>query len=33
MVMEYCVCGMSEILEQVPNNKFPEWQGHGYVES
>jgi len=30
MVMEYCVCGMSEILEQVPNNKFPEWQGHGY---
>ncbi len=30
MVMEYCVCGILEMLEQVPDNKFAEWQGHGY---
>eukprot|EP00794_Sanderia_malayensis_P007698 gene7698-8535_t len=28
--MEYCVCGILEMLEQVPDKKFPEWQGHGY---
>lgn len=32
MIMEYCVCGILEMLEQVPDNKFPEWQGHVYFK-
>eukprot|EP00795_Rhopilema_esculentum_P004703 gene4702-20996_t len=28
--MEYCVCGMFEMLERLKESKFPEWQAHGY---
>ncbi|KAJ8270074.1 hypothetical protein GJAV_G00110040 [Gymnothorax javanicus] len=30
MVMEYCVCGMQEILDSVPEKRFPGYQAHGY---
>ncbi|XP_066551424.1 serine/threonine-protein kinase STK11 isoform X2 [Amia ocellicauda] len=30
MVMEYCVCGMQEMLESVPEKRFPVFQAHGY---
>lgn len=29
MVMEYCVCGMQEMLDSVPDKKFPVFQAHG----
>ncbi|MCV4732760.1 protein kinase, partial [Escherichia coli] len=29
MVMEYCVCGMQEMLESVPEKRFPVCQAHG----
>lgn len=31
MVMEYCVCGMQEMLDSVPEKRFPVFQAHGYV--
>lgn len=30
MVMEYCVCGMQEMLDSVPEKRFPMCQAHGY---
>nr|XP_056700319.1 serine/threonine-protein kinase STK11 [Euleptes europaea] len=30
MVMEYCVCGMQEMLDSVLDKKFPVFQAHGY---
>ncbi|KAJ8387786.1 hypothetical protein AAFF_G00150870 [Aldrovandia affinis] len=30
MVMEYCVCGMQEMLDSVPEKRFPVFQSHGY---
>ncbi|XP_032826580.2 serine/threonine-protein kinase STK11 isoform X1 [Petromyzon marinus] len=30
MVMEYCVCGMQEMLDSVTGKKFPIFQAHGY---
>ncbi|KAJ8357736.1 hypothetical protein SKAU_G00205300 [Synaphobranchus kaupii] len=30
MVMEYCVCGMQEVLDSVPEKRFPGYQAHGY---
>ncbi|XP_058393824.1 serine/threonine-protein kinase STK11 isoform X3 [Diceros bicornis minor] len=30
MVMEYCVCGMQEMLDSVPERRFPVCQAHGY---
>uniref|UniRef100_UPI00358EB2C7 serine/threonine-protein kinase STK11 n=1 Tax=Myxine glutinosa TaxID=7769 RepID=UPI00358EB2C7 len=30
MVMEYCVCGIQEMLDSVLDNKFPMYQAHGY---
>ncbi|KAK6467461.1 serine/threonine-protein kinase STK11 isoform X2 [Huso huso] len=30
MVMEYCVCGMQEMLDSVPEKCFPVFQTHGY---
>ncbi|XP_069784291.1 serine/threonine-protein kinase STK11 isoform X2 [Narcine bancroftii] len=30
MVMEYCVCGMQEMLDSVSDKKFPVFQAHGY---
>ncbi|KAI5623515.1 serine/threonine-protein kinase STK11, partial [Silurus asotus] len=30
MVMEYCVCGMQEMLDSVPQKRFPVFQAHGY---
>ncbi|KAM5194271.1 serine/threonine-protein kinase STK11 isoform 1-T2 [Mantella aurantiaca] len=30
MVMEYCVCGMQEMLDSVSEKKFPIFQAHGY---
>uniref|UniRef100_A0A4W3I820 non-specific serine/threonine protein kinase n=1 Tax=Callorhinchus milii TaxID=7868 RepID=A0A4W3I820_CALMI len=30
MVMEYCVCGMQEMLDSVHDKKFPVFQAHGY---
>ncbi|XP_078280170.1 serine/threonine-protein kinase STK11 isoform X2 [Rhinoraja longicauda] len=30
MVMEYCVCGMQEMLDSVGDKKFPVFQSHGY---
>ncbi|XP_023502091.1 serine/threonine-protein kinase STK11 isoform X1 [Equus przewalskii] len=30
MVMEYCVCGMQEMLDSVPERRFPTCQAHGY---
>ncbi|CDQ57526.1 unnamed protein product [Oncorhynchus mykiss] len=29
MVMEYCVCGMQEMLDSVPEKRFPVFQAHG----
>lgn len=31
MVMEYCVCGMQEMLDSVDEKRFPIFQAHGYV--
>lgn len=31
MVMEYCVCGMQEMLDSVPEKRFPVCQAHGCV--
>ncbi|MGH0176916.1 UNVERIFIED_CONTAM: hypothetical protein FKN15_073765 [Acipenser sinensis] len=31
MVMEYCVCGMQEMLDSVPEKCFPVFQTHGWV--
>ena len=28
MIMEYCVGGLQEMLESVPEKKFPLWQAH-----
>lgn len=28
--MEYCVCGMQEMLDSVPEKRFPVFQAHGY---
>lgn len=30
MIMEYCVSELQEMLESVPDKKFPVWQAHGY---
>uniref|UniRef100_A0A8C5M7Q2 non-specific serine/threonine protein kinase n=1 Tax=Leptobrachium leishanense TaxID=445787 RepID=A0A8C5M7Q2_9ANUR len=30
MVMEYCVCGMQEMLDSVQEKHFPIFQAHGY---
>ncbi|XP_076847409.1 serine/threonine-protein kinase STK11 [Brachyhypopomus gauderio] len=30
MVMEYCVCGMQEMLDSVSEKRFPVFQAHGY---
>uniref|UniRef100_A0A8C9R022 non-specific serine/threonine protein kinase n=1 Tax=Scleropages formosus TaxID=113540 RepID=A0A8C9R022_SCLFO len=30
MVMEYCVCGMQEMLDSIPEKRFPVFQAHGY---
>ncbi|XP_061878701.1 serine/threonine-protein kinase STK11 isoform X1 [Entelurus aequoreus] len=30
MVMEYCVCGMQQMLDSVPEKRFPIFQAHGY---
>lgn len=30
MVMEYCVCGMQEMLDSVPEKRFPVCQAHGH---
>lgn len=30
MVMEYCVSVLQELLDSVPEKKFPIWQAHGY---
>ena len=30
IVLEYCVCGIHEMLEHAKDNKFPEWQAHKY---
>ncbi len=30
MVMEYCVCGMQEMLDSVPEKRFPVFQAHGW---
>ncbi|BFZ16358.1 hypothetical protein BsWGS_19401 [Bradybaena similaris] len=30
IVMEYCACELQEMLESVPEKKFPIWQAHGY---
>uniref|UniRef100_A0A673HBB2 non-specific serine/threonine protein kinase n=1 Tax=Sinocyclocheilus rhinocerous TaxID=307959 RepID=A0A673HBB2_9TELE len=30
MVMEYCVCGMQEMLDSVTEKRFPVFQAHGY---
>lgn len=30
MVMEYCVSELQEMLESVPEKRFPIWQAHGY---
>ncbi|XP_041360181.1 serine/threonine-protein kinase STK11-like [Gigantopelta aegis] len=30
LIMEYCVSELQEILESVPEKKFPVWQAHGY---
>ncbi|XP_070562891.1 serine/threonine-protein kinase stk11-like isoform X1 [Ptychodera flava] len=30
LVMEYCVGGLQEILDSVPQKKFPVWQAHRY---
>uniref|UniRef100_A0A673XX06 Serine/threonine-protein kinase STK11 n=1 Tax=Salmo trutta TaxID=8032 RepID=A0A673XX06_SALTR len=30
MVMEYCVCGMQEMLDSVDEKRFPVFQAHGY---
>ncbi|KAM6962769.1 serine/threonine-protein kinase STK11-like [Aplochiton taeniatus] len=30
MVMEYCVCGMQEMLDSVSEKRFPVYQAHGY---
>ncbi|KAM3938886.1 serine/threonine-protein kinase STK11 [Leptodactylus fuscus] len=30
MVMEYCVCGMQEMLDSVTDKRFPIFQAHGY---
>ena len=31
IVMEYCVRGLQDMLENAPLKKFPLWQAHGYV--
>ncbi|XP_033636749.1 serine/threonine-protein kinase STK11-like [Asterias rubens] len=30
IVMEYCVGGLQEMLESIPERRFPLWQSHGY---
>ena len=30
IAMEFCVCGMHEMLKHAPANKFSEWQSHFY---
>ncbi|XP_005095046.1 serine/threonine-protein kinase STK11 [Aplysia californica] len=30
MIMEYCASELQEMLESVPEKKFPIWQAHGY---
>jgi len=32
IILEYCVCGMHEMLRTAPNNIFPEWQAHFYFK-
>lgn len=29
MIMEYCVSELQEMLESVPEKRFPVWQAHG----
>lgn len=31
LIFEYCVCVLQELLDSVPEKKFPIWQSHGYV--
>lgn len=31
LVMEYCVGGLQDMLENSPGQTFPQWQAHGYV--
>ncbi|XP_057332449.1 serine/threonine-protein kinase STK11 [Microplitis mediator] len=30
LVMEFCVCGLQDMLESTANKRFPIWQAHGY---
>lgn len=30
LVMEYCVGGLQDMLENSPGRKFPQWQAHEY---
>ncbi|KAH0944478.1 hypothetical protein HN011_008418 [Eciton burchellii] len=30
LVMEFCVCGLQDMLESTPNKKLPLWQAHDY---
>ncbi|XP_034944871.1 serine/threonine-protein kinase STK11 [Chelonus insularis] len=30
LVMEFCICGLQDMLESSFNKKFPIWQAHGY---
>lgn len=29
LIFEYCVCVLQELLDSVPEKKFPIWQSHG----
>ena len=31
--MEYCASELQEMLDSVPEKKFPVWQAHGFVHS
>ncbi|XP_065199474.1 serine/threonine-protein kinase STK11 [Planococcus citri] len=32
LVMEYCVGGLQDMLENSPGQTFPQWQAHGYFQ-
>lgn len=31
LIMEFCIGGLQDMLDNSPGKKLPDWQAHGYV--
>ena len=33
LIMQYCVCGLHDLLQNAPDNKLPSWQAHRLIRN